>query len=98
MHRRRIRFRIQPRFGFILVLALIMIMGARHFMHKISTNRQLEEIARLEQIDGQWEADLQRLQGELAFSQSDAYVERVARESLGMVKPGEIKIVTEQAP
>jgi len=39
-------------------------------------------------------AQQQQYQAEIAYRQTDAYVEKVAREELGMVKPGEIPYIT----
>ncbi len=40
------------------------------------------------------EAQNQRLRSQIDFLQSDEYVERVARDELGLVMPGEIQFIT----
>ena len=54
---------------------------------------QRAEIDRLEREIRSIEADRARLEAEIDRLQDPAYLERLARECLGMVKPGEIRFV-----
>ena len=80
--------------GRALVLAVIVILigvasagVARRYLD------QRAQIERLEQEVRSIEADRVRLEREIERLNDPAYLERLARECLGMVRPGEIRFV-----
>ena len=74
----------------LAVVATLAIDFGRRALDNYHVQRQVEwlreEVAREE-------GENQALQEELAYASSDAYVEKVARESLKMVKPGDNPVV-----
>ncbi|MFS8572773.1 MAG: septum formation initiator family protein [Clostridia bacterium] len=94
------RIRVKPRFFVLLgvfFLTVYLVYGYVDGFRRMRAMRaELErvraEIARYEALNAQ-------LRKELEHYNSDAYIERVAREELGLVKPGETPvIVIEEAP
>jgi cell division protein FtsB len=80
--------------GRALVLGLIVILiGVASAGVVRQYLAQRAEIARLEQEIRSIEADRARLEEEVDRLHDPAYLERLARECLGMVKPGEIRFV-----
>lgn len=56
------------------------------------------EAARLEQLRGDLEEQNALLREEMKLLHTPQYVEKLAREQLGLVKPGEISLLIVQAP
>ena len=88
------RIRIKPRFFIVLgvlFLSVYLLYGyADGFLRMRAIRAELErvrqEIARYEALNAE-------LRAELEHYNSDAYIERVAREELGLVKPGETRVI-----
>ncbi len=77
--------------GFLLILLLISFFT--HFQKLYILQGEITDIkTQLQQLSKKNE----ELKVQLKQAQSDAYIEQVAREKLGLVKPGESRIVTEQ--
>ena len=88
------RVRVQPRFyGFLLVILLICFLVS--FL--VSQAQYTKVSNRLSLLNNERSALTTRV-GELTqrleYVRSDAYVERVARDELGMLRKGEIRYVT----
>jgi len=93
------RIRVKPRFFVILgvmFLSVYLLYGyvdgfVRMRAMRAELERVREEIARYEVLNDQ-------LRAELEHYNSDAYIERVAREELGLVKPGETRVIVVDEP
>lgn len=88
------KYTIKPRFVlFLNVLMLflfaIIFMGERAFIR-----RQEATIAQLEQQTTEIAQQNETLEGQIDFTETTDYVERVAREELGLMKPGEVRYMT----
>jgi cell division protein FtsB len=55
-----------------------------------SINRQIEQVEQEEQSVMEKN---QKLKDEVKLSKSDSYIEKLARERLGLVKPGETPVI-----
>ena len=85
----RRRVKLTPRFYTLLLLAMVILLVVR-LAQGFVTQRSLErEIERKERALEATRAEIERLEDEVAEMQSDSYVERRAREDLGLVMPGE---------
>ena len=87
------RFRITPRFCLFLICAMLIAFGISFAIscHDLSTGAQ-----KLEQVQDEYaklEQQLHELSEDLAYTETDDYIERVARDELGMIRPGEIRYV-----
>lgn len=93
---RRDRPRLTARAAALLVvvaiLALLTLVPARQFL------AQRGQIAELEAQTTRLEQQNDALQREIARLKDPAELERLARECLGMVRPGEIALVTPDVP
>lgn len=88
------RLRIQPRFCVFLIAVMLIVFS-------VSIGLSIRELhvgeQRLDQVQAEYTAlqyELDALRSELAYTQTDDYVERVARDELGMMMPGEIRYVS----
>lgn len=87
---KRKRYVLKPRMKIFLILLFLGYIGITMFKQEIKMAEQNEEkkqlkeqIARIEDVN----ADLDRA---LQYTESEEYIEKVARERLGWVKKGEI--------
>ncbi|GIV97138.1 MAG: hypothetical protein KatS3mg057_1795 [Herpetosiphonaceae bacterium] len=82
-----------------LGLAALMVYFVFNF---VSTSLELSkldaQIAEREAENAMLAAENERLKGELEYVESDAYVERAAREQLGMAREGETVIIPQVIP
>lgn len=88
------RVRVQPRFyGFLLVILLLCFLVS--FL--VAQAQYTKVSGRLASLNNERSALATRV-GELTqrleYVRSDAYIERVARDELGMLRKGEIRYVT----
>lgn len=72
--------------GFLVIIGLLIIIGAQYLQH----NRADQELANLESRVAEQEARQESLQEEIERLQHLDYIEILARDRLGLVKPGEI--------
>ncbi len=86
----RRRWKIKPRF-FILLFSLLVLWVAVGFVHRHVQIAVLQaKIVRVEREIAALQIRNEAIRQQLKEMQSDAHIERVAREKLGLVKPGEI--------
>lgn len=87
------RYRIAPRFYCFLIVCMLAIFGVSFV---ISYGRLAGEIDSLNAAKAEQEvlaAEVAGLRQEMSDIQTDEYIERMAREELGMLYPGEIRYV-----
>lgn len=85
-----VRSRRKPRWGALLALLVVLYFG---YSSLGQIRLALELRQKIAAVNAQIEAGRQRteeLKKEITYLKSDAYVEKAAREQLGLVKPGEI--------
>jgi len=74
----------------VTIVVVIALIAAFNFYQNITRMNQLEnQIEKIEAEIAEAEAENQRLKEQLENSSSHEYIEEVAREKLGLVKPGE---------
>ena len=84
------RYTLRPRTKIFLILLFLGYFGITVLKQEIKLNEQRDEILHLKEQIAETEevnGDLERL---IEYTESDEYIERVARERLGWVKKGEI--------
>lgn len=74
----------------IVLAAIVLVLGIAAFAPVRSFLAQRDEIDRLEQQVTDLQAERTRLERELERIRDPEYVEQIARQCLGMVRPGEI--------
>lgn len=77
-----------------ILVAVLLLIGTALVVPIRQILAQRGELARLEERVTELRKDRDRLAGEVARMGDPAELERLARQCLGMVKPGEIAIVT----
>lgn len=77
-----------------ILVAVLLLIGTALVVPIRQIFAQRGELARLEERVTELRKDRDRLAGEVARMGDPAELERLARQCLGMVKPGEIAIVT----
>lgn len=78
----------------VVVMVALSCYFAIKFVHAVNETREVDERAArvVQEIQG-LEAENRRLQERLKEVQSDDYVEREARDKLGLVRPGDVPFV-----
>jgi len=87
---------MKPRFwGTLIVLTVLIVAGGR-----IVTNRYTAQAnVALNVLKERYVCladEIENLEENIEFAQTEDYVERMAREQLGLLRPGEIRYVTHQ--
>jgi cell division protein FtsL len=88
MPRQKKDFLLNP--VFITIIAIIAVIAAFNFYQNITRMTQIEnKIKEIEAEIAETEAENEQLQKQIQNSDNKEYIEEVAREKLGLVKPGE---------
>lgn len=90
---RKRRWRLTPRFWAILFGGLAVYVFFAYWVGYAKIRSLRQQIAEVEHQIQAMQMRNQQLRDEIERVQSDAYTERVAREKLGLVKPGETPFV-----
>jgi len=77
----------------VIILPFAIYFGLATAGKALQTYRYQQQEHRLRQEVGEMEARYQALAELKGYLESDAYLERAAREELGLVKPGETEVV-----
>ncbi len=88
------RLRVQPRFCLILIAVMLIVFAVSLCVAGYDLRQGQKQLAQVQDEFDALNDQLVQLRDELAFAQTDEYVERVARDELGMVMPGEIRYVS----
>lgn len=93
--RRKKRLRVAPRFPMIALLTLgLLVVTFAWGLPKYQRIRDLNyQISVMEERKEALEAERQRLIKEAEWLETDAAVEKIAREELGLVRPGERPLI-----
>ena len=87
------RYHVAPRF-YVILIVLMLVMFSVSF--GVSYGRLQDEIAQLDAAKAEQialTAEIAALRQEYTDIQTDEYIERIARDDLGMLYPGEIRYV-----
>lgn len=85
--------------GLALLMLVFIGLLVANFVGQVMQSARLEsQRADLEAEVAQMEAENLRLSGAVAFTESDVYVERIARSQLGYAREGDIVILPRLAP
>lgn len=90
------RGRITPRA--VILIAILLVLGISAFAPVRNFLAQRDEIDRLEQQVIDLQTQRSHLERELERIRDPEYVEQIARQCLGMVRPGEIAFTNPSAP
>jgi len=88
------RLRIQPRFCVLLIAVMLFVFSLSIGLSFRELRMGEERLAGVKAEYAALQRELDALRDELAYTQTDDYVERVARDELGLMMPGEIRYVS----
>ena len=88
------RVQIQPRFWKMIIVASVLVFGAVIARNLITARQAQAELAQAKARRDELSATVIALREELAYVQTDAFVESAARNELGLIRPGEIRYVS----
>lgn len=81
---------LKPRFWGFVALVMALVFGGVFISQSAYMGRQQERIAALEQRKAALVTENQSLTQQIEYTKTDEYIEREARQKLGLVKPGEV--------
>ena len=87
------KYQIRPRFWLLLSLAAALVFSGSMLVARGRLNAESAQVAALTEQRDQLVRDIGDLQEEISFVQTDEYVERAARDELGLIMPGEVRYV-----
>ena len=91
MHR---RIRIQPRFWLFIIVLMLLCFGASSAVAQYRYAQVSDHLNALKREKVTLTDQISALNTKLSYVRTDAYVERVARDELNMLLPGEIRYVS----
>lgn len=87
------RLHIKPRFCVFLIAVMLFVFSVSIGISCYELRQGRQRLAKVEAEHDAMLLELSSLREELAFAGTDEYVERIARDELDMVMPGEIRYV-----
>ncbi len=85
---------VKPRFWLMLMMVLACVFCCVFASQGQFMAQQAAQIEQLEALKDTALAENANLERKIDFAKTDEYIERVAREELGLLKPGEVRFVT----
>lgn len=85
---------IQPRFWLFLIIVMLLCFGLSMVATQLRYSQVIEHVDALQQEKVSLINRVNELTGQLNYVSTDAYVERVARDELNMIRPGEVRYVS----
>lgn len=87
------RRKTTPKFWAVMIITMLVIFGC---CFGVAWNHYAQGKKQLEQVEAYRDELIQQvdeLSEELEYAQTDDYIERAARDELGMIMPGEVRYV-----
>ncbi len=84
---------VKPRFWLLMMFILIMVFGGVYVTQGQYLATQAQAIQALEEEKNSAQDENAALQRKIAFTKTNEYVERVARDQLGLLKKNEVRFV-----
>jgi len=88
------RVRVRPRFWVFVIAIMLICFGTSYAVAQIQYNAAAERVEALAAEKAALQEKINSLSSRLAYVRTDAYIERVARDELNMIMPGEIRYVS----
>ena len=84
---------VKPRFWLLMMFIMVMVFGGVYVTQGQYLSTQAQRIAALESERAGAQDENAALQRKIAFTKTNEYVERVARDQLGLLKKNEVRFV-----
>ena len=88
------RIRIKPRFWFFVIVLMLICFGTSFAVAQIQYDQVSDRVESLAAEKSALTEEIKALSSRLSYVKTDDYVERVARDELNMIMPGEIRYVS----
>ena len=88
------RVRIRPRFWFFVIAVMLLCFGTSYAVAQIQYNEAAGRVEALAAEKAALQEKISTLSSRLEYVKTDDYIERVARDELNMIMPGEIRYVS----
>lgn len=88
------RMRIKPRFWVFVIAVMVICFGTSYAVAQIQYNQASERVEALHAEKTALAERISALSVQLEYVKTDDYIERVARDELNMIMPGEIRYVS----
>jgi cell division protein FtsB len=85
---------VKPRFWLLMIAVMAIVFSGVYISQGQYLSSQAESVQTLEQQKAQALDENAALQRKIDFAKTDEYIERVAREQLGLLKKNEVRYVT----
>lgn len=85
---------VKPRFWLLLIAVMLVVFGSVYISQAQYLSMQAQHIAALEEEKNRALDENAALERKIAFTKTDEYVERVARDQLGLLKKNEVRFVS----
>ena len=87
------RFNPRPRFYMFMIVTLLAVLAVSFTVGALKLREGDAVLADKKNERNALSAEISDLQDEIDFAQTDEFVERTARDELGLIMPGEIRYV-----
>lgn len=88
------RISIRPRFWVFVIVVMLLCFSASCAVAQLRYSQVSQRVQALTMEKLSLSEEVKNLGARLSYVRTDAYVERVARDELNMIKPGEIRYVS----
>ena len=88
------RISIQPRFWVFVIVVMLICFGTSYAVTQMRYGQVTQHVNALNQEKVGLMDRISELSSQLSYVRTDDYVERVARDELNMIRPGEIRYVS----
>ena len=87
------RYRLTPKFYLLVGLGMALFFFGSFCVSRARLNSELDALAETQSRKAALSAEVTELKEELQYADTPEYIERRARDKLGMLYPGEIRYV-----
>ena len=88
------RVRVKPRFWVFIIVVMLICFGTSYAVTQLRYGQVTQHVNALSREKVGLIDRITELSSELSYVRTDDYVERIARDELNMIRPGEIRYVS----
>ena len=88
------RIRIKPRFWLFIIVIMLICFGTSYAVAQMQYNQISAHVESLAAEKAALNEKIKDLSSRLDYVKTDNYIERVARDELNMIMPGEVRYVS----
>ena len=88
------KMRVKPRFWVFIIVVMLVCFGTSFALAQMQYSEASDQLAQLAAEKQALTEKISTLNSRLEYVRTDDYIERVARDELNMIMPGEIRYVS----